>query len=183
MVEDRHDEERGIYVAPPLTDDEAGDEDNANILNVDADELGGTSTSFRFPVWLRESSSSFRWGWVPLPLRKAGFAIARWVEGPDPPRDLLFKPLWPKYQELPVQFLDYYAPRRIHKIALLLLLYAVWFTAWFTVLVTSTTSGNIEGYGRPQPISCAASYWYDIRPFSTRRLAHQLIGLLVMGAV
>jgi hypothetical protein len=164
MIENAHDEERGIYVPPPLTDDETGEEDNASadILNVDADELEGNTTSFRFPVWLRESSSSFHWGWVPLPLRKAGRATVRWVKGPNPPRDLLFRPLFPKYQALPVQLLDSYAPRRIHKIVLLLLLYTVWFIAWFTVLVKSTSSGNIEGYGRPQPISCAASYWYDI---------------------
>jgi hypothetical protein len=156
MIEGTRDEERGIYVPPPLTDDESAEDDpSADVLTLDADD----ATTFRFPVWLRESSSSFRWGWVPLPLRTAARATARWVNGPDPPRDLLFKPLFPKFQELPVQFLDNYAPRKFHKVALLLLLYIVWFLAWFLVLVNSASSGNIEGYGRPQPISCAASYW------------------------
>jgi hypothetical protein len=161
MYEGTRDEERGVFAPPPLTDDESsGDPDSsAATLVVDSDEVDYGTTTFRLPVWLRESSKSFRWGWVPLPLRKAGRATLRWVKGPDPPRDLLFRPLFPTFQELPVKYLNRFFPKRRHKIALLLLLYSSWFTSWFLVLLHSYSSGNIEGYGRPQPISCAASYW------------------------
>ena len=114
-----------------------------------------------FPVWLRESPvGSPRWHWIPRPLRKAGRATARWIRGPDPPRDLLFTPLFPKFQELPVRFFNTVAPRRPYKVAWLFLLYAAWFVIWFVVLVKSASSGSIEDYGRPEPISCTASYWY-----------------------
>lgn len=161
MYEGTHDEERGIFIPPPLSDDDSNSDPDASAdaLAVDGQELGGFRPTFRFPVWLQESSKSFRWRWVPLPLRKAARATARWVKGPDPPRDLLFKPLFPRIQELPVKYLDRFFPKRRHKIALLLLLYFSWFLSWFLVLLHASSSGHIEGYGRPQPISCSASYW------------------------
>lgn len=157
MIARNQDEERGIYVAPPLTDDEGDEEDHDATLVFDDAEA--VETTFRLPVWLRESSSSFHWGWVPLPLRKAGRATASWIQGPDPPHDLLFQPFFPKFQELPVKFLDRYAPRKAHKVTLLLLVYVFWLLPWFLVILKSNSSGNIEGYGRPQVISCSASYW------------------------
>ncbi|KKA18801.1 LCCL domain protein [Rasamsonia emersonii CBS 393.64] len=183
MYEGTRDEERGIFIPPPLSDDESNGEQDAaaEALAVDGEELGGIRTTFRFPVWLQESSKSFRWRWVPLPLRKAVRATARWVKGPDPPRDLLFKPLFPSIQELPVKYLNRFFPKRRHKIALLLLLYFSWFLSWFLVLLHSSSSGHIEGYGRPQPISCSASYWAsgnqcglngnDCRPFSSSKFS------------
>ncbi|KAL1970736.1 hypothetical protein VTN77DRAFT_2570 [Rasamsonia byssochlamydoides] len=178
MFEGTRDEERGVFIPPPLTDDESSsDPDASAALAIEEED----TTTFRLPVWLRESSKSFRWGWVPLPLRKAGRATARWVKGPVPPRDLLFKPLFPTIQELPVKYLNRFFPKRRHKIALLLLLYSSWFLSWFLVLLHSTSSGHIEGYGRPQLISCSASYWSpgnrcglngnDCRPFSSSTFA------------
>lgn len=161
MIEENGDEERRLFVAPPLTDDESSEEPDAPVhtLRVEGDEYG-SGTTFRMPVWLRESSASFHWRWVPLPVRKASRATARWVQGPDPPHDLLFRPVFPKLQELPVQLFDHYVHTKARKIGALLFVYFVWFLTWFLILVKSNSSGNIEGYGRPQPISCAASYWY-----------------------
>jgi hypothetical protein len=112
------------------------------------------------PVWLTEASKSFRWGWVPLPLRKAGRATVKWLAGPVPPQRLLFTPLFPRVQEMPIRLRDRFFPKRRHRIALLLALYFAWFLAWSLVLRHSVSSGNIKGYGPPTPISCAASYWY-----------------------
>ncbi|OKL63846.1 hypothetical protein UA08_00437 [Talaromyces atroroseus] len=183
MIALNNDEEQRIYLAPPLTDDEGDRElqdENAHLLDVESADAE-TGTTFRMPVWLRESSSSFRWTWVPLPLRKAGRATARWIKGPDPPHDLLFQPLFPKFQELPVRFLDRYAPRKAHKVTLLLSVYVLWLLPWFITLVKSNSSGRIEGFGRPQAISCTASYWSagngcglngnDCRPFSASHFA------------
>lgn len=158
----RHDdEEQDVVNLPRLIDNENDEEQHDSIpheLNVETTEQDA-GTTFRMPVWLRESSSSFQWGWIPLPLRKAGRATADWVQGPDPPRDLLFQPLFPKFQEMPIKFLDRYAPRKIHKVALLLFVYLIWLLPWFLVILKANTSGNIEGFGRPQVISCVASYW------------------------
>ncbi|KAI9933228.1 hypothetical protein ASPWEDRAFT_114955 [Aspergillus wentii DTO 134E9] len=167
-----------VYDVPPFLDDEDPNVDpDASDLQPQDEETG----SRIIPVWLRESSKSFRWGWVPLPLRKAGRATAQWVKGPDPPHSLLLKPLFPKFQELPVRYLEHFFPKRKHKISLLLLLYIAWFTPWLTVLLVSRSSGYIEGYGQPTTLSCATTYWdfgngcglngNDCRPFSASTMA------------
>ncbi|CAG8151121.1 unnamed protein product [Penicillium olsonii] len=153
-------EPTGPYVPPLL-------EDDVRLVNPEASEdlpppdvEAGTDDTGPLPVWLQESSKSFRWGWVPLPIRKVGRATANWVKGPDPPHMLLLTPLFPRVQELPVQYLDRWLPKRKHKTALLLVLYASWFLPWFLILLHSRSSGYIEGYGRPQTLSCSTNFWY-----------------------
>lgn len=119
------------------------------------DELAGLPP----PVWLTESSKSFRWRWIPLPLRKAGRATAKWLAGPQPPQELLFTPLFPRIQEMPIRLRDRLFPKKRYRIALLLAVYFTWFLTWSLVLRRSVSSGHIEGYGRPTPISCSSSYW------------------------
>ncbi|CAL5865812.1 uncharacterized protein PFLUO_LOCUS18 [Penicillium psychrofluorescens] len=177
MLEERHPEGNRLYVPPLLEEDpRMADPDASEDLPPPDVEAGSV-----LPVWLRESSKSFRWQWVPLPLRKAGRATARWVKGPDPPHMLLLKPLFPRIQELPVQYLDHFFPKRKHKISLLMLLYLSWFLPWFLVLLHSRSSGYIEGYGRPQTLSCATNFWdfgngcglngNNCRPFSSSTVA------------
>ncbi|KAL1959424.1 hypothetical protein VTO42DRAFT_2227 [Malbranchea cinnamomea] len=139
-------------------------------LTVD-DDLAGLPP----PVWLSESSKTYRWRWIPLPLRKAGRATVKWLAGPQPPRDLLFSPIFPRIQEMPIRLRDRLFPKKRHRIALLLFVYFSWFLSWSLVLRHSVSSGHIEGYGRPTSISCSASYWsggnkcglngYECRPF------------------
>ncbi|KAE8147038.1 LCCL domain-containing protein [Aspergillus avenaceus] len=160
-----------VYI-PPLLDSERSDDP-------DASDIVPEESSY-IPVWLRESSKSFRWGWVPLPIRKAARATANWVQGPDPPHDLLLKPLFPRLQELPVRYLERFFPKRKHKIALLSLLYFLWFLPWTTILLHSRSAGYIEGFGRPQTLSCSTSLWEygnecglngnDCRPFTAATL-------------
>ncbi|PYH75373.1 LCCL domain protein [Aspergillus uvarum CBS 121591] len=165
------------YLPPSLEDEEA------RSVDPDASDLPqDEEAALRYlPVWLRESSKSFRWGWVPLPLRKVGRATAEWVRGPNPPRSLLLRPLFPQIQELPVRYLERFFPKRKQKIALLLLLYVAWFLPWSLVLWHSRQAGYIEGYGRPQTLSCRTSFWAhgnecglngnDCRPFSESTIA------------
>lgn len=153
MIGDGQNESVRLYV-PPLLDDE---ERNAN---PDACEEDLPPPNVEpLPVWLQESYKSFHWRWVPLPLRKIGRATADWIKGPDPPHMLLLKPLFPRFQELPVQYLDHFFPKRKHKVSLLLLLYLAWFLPWFLVLLHSRQAGYIEGYGRPQTLSCSTNFW------------------------
>jgi hypothetical protein len=146
-----------VYI-PPVLDSENrnADPDTSDDCLLPRDEEAGPSY---VPVWLRESSKSFRWGWVPLPIRKVGRATANWVKGPNPPHSLLLKPLFPHIQELPVRYLDRLFPKRKHKISLLVLLYIAWFTPWTIVLLHSRSAGYIEGYGRPQTLSCSTTFW------------------------
>ncbi|KAL3478357.1 LCCL domain-containing protein [Aspergillus californicus] len=178
MLGEGPDDSFRVYVPPAVeVEDQSDDPDAAdNLLPRDVDT--GTTV---LPVWLRESSKSFRWGWVPLPLRKAGRATAEWVKGPDPPYPLLLKPLFPQIQQLPARYLDKFFPKRKHKVSLLLLLYFVWFLPWTILFLHSRSAGYIEGYGRPMTLSCSTSFWTrgnkcglngnDCRPFSASAMA------------
>jgi hypothetical protein len=155
MLGEGREEATRLYVPPLLEDDD-------RLVDPDTSEdlpPPDVETGHALPVWLRESSKSFRWGWVPLPLRKIGRSTANWVKGPDPPHMLLLKPLFPRVQELPVQYLDRLFPKRKYQTLLLILLYVSWFLPWFLVLLHSRSSGYIEGYGRPQTLSCSSNFW------------------------
>ncbi|KAJ5378840.1 hypothetical protein N7509_011959 [Penicillium cosmopolitanum] len=177
MIGEGRDEAARLYVPPLLEDDDRiADPDTSEDLPPPDVESGSP-----LPIWLQESSKSFRWGWVPLPLRKAGRSVAHWIKGPDPPHMLLLKPLFPRIQELPVQYLDRFFPKRKQKGLLLGLLYLSWFLPWFLVLLHSRSSGYIEGYGQLQTLSCTTNLWQfdnrcglngnDCRPFSESTIA------------
>ncbi|CAI7570672.1 unnamed protein product [Penicillium pancosmium] len=177
MIGEGRDEAARLYVPPLLEDDDRiADPDTSEDLPPPDVESGSP-----LPIWLQESSKSFRWGWVPLPLRKAGRTTAHWIKGPDPPHMLLLKPLFPRIQELPVQYLDRFFPKRKQKGLLLGLLYLSWFLPWFLVLLHSRSSGYIEGYGQLQTLSCSTNLWQfdngcglngnDCRPFSESTIA------------
>ena len=144
-----------VYIPPLLEDEDRSGDPDGTLPQPPIVENGDG----HLPVWVRESSKSFRWGWVPLPLRKAGRAVVRWVKGPVPPHVLLLKPLFPNIQALPVRYLERFFPKRRHKVALLLLLYVAWFVPWFVVLIHSRSAGYIEGYGAPQTLSCTTTFW------------------------
>ncbi|GAB1193010.1 LCCL domain-containing protein [Aspergillus pseudonomiae] len=164
-----------VYI-PPLLDSERSDDPDASDILPEDEEQG---VSY-IPVWLRESSKSFKWGWVPLPIRKVARATANWVKGPDPPHDLLLKPLFPHIQELPVRYLERFFPKRKHKIALLGLFYLTWFLPWTIILLHSRSAGYIEGFGRPETLTCRTTLWEfgnecglngnDCRPFTSATL-------------
>lgn len=166
---------------PPLTDDEDDGEPPNRDLNVDQSEAESSTTSFPIPVWLRESAKSFKFQWVPLPMRKAGRAVVKWVKGPVPPRQLKIEPFFPKIQQAPIRLLDRYLPKRRHRIFLLVTFYAAWLLTWSLMLKHHATSGYIKGYGRPANIWCGASFWNDgngcglngnnCRPFSSAHMA------------
>ncbi|KAL9629157.1 MAG: hypothetical protein Q9204_005437 [Flavoplaca sp. TL-2023a] len=133
------------------------------------------------PVWLRESSKSFHWKWVPYPLRQFARTVVWWTEGPDPPQMQKITPFFPTIQETPVRFIARYFPRPMHKAALLALFIFCWLLTFSLVLHHSASAGNIKGYGKPQPIWCGASYWASgnkcglngnrCRPFDNANLA------------
>ena len=176
----RDDEESGLREIPPLTDDESETEPQDRNLQVRS-RSGSDAPERSLPVWLRESASSFRYKWVPLPLRKAGRATVTFIKGPIPPRELKIEPLFPKLQQAPLRLLDRYVPKRRHRISLLVLFYAVWFLTWSLMLKHHATSGFIKGYGRPSNLWCGSSFWNaengcglngnNCRPFSSAHLA------------
>ncbi|KAL8803437.1 MAG: hypothetical protein Q9223_002478 [Gallowayella weberi] len=111
------------------------------------------------PVWLRESSSSFHFRWVPYPLRHLARNVADWTKGPSPPEIQKITPFFPSIQSAPVNLISKYFPTPFHKALLLTLFLFTWALAFSLVLKRSTSAGNIPGYGTPTTIWCGASYW------------------------
>lgn len=182
MVEYRDDEREQAQDFPILTDDEGEVESQDHDLHYrTGSESSEPESRPILPVWMRESAKSFRYRWVPAPLRQAGRAIANWVKGPKPPRELKIHPWFPKIQEAPIKFLEKYVPKRKHRAYLLLALYIAWFLTWSLMLKHNATSGYIKGYGRPSNLWCGASFWNEgngcglngnnCRPFSSAHMA------------
>ncbi|KAG5291602.1 LCCL domain-containing protein [Histoplasma ohiense] len=169
----------GRTVIAPLTDDEdehyTDEPDGIQQLGMSGG-VEASPTTLPMPVWLAESSKSFHWKWVPLPFRQAARSTVKWLKGPDPPRVLLLNPLFPNIQSIPIKLVDRFFPKRKYKICLLLAVYFIWFLPWALVQRNSASGGYIEGFGKPVPISCGASYWapgnecglngYECRPFN-----------------
>ncbi|KAK7888446.1 hypothetical protein LTR67_008792 [Exophiala xenobiotica] len=173
------DEENQAADFPILTDDEREDDAVSRDLHIrSASE--SSAAALPLPIWLRESAATFKYKWVPLPVRKASRAVVTWVKGPVPPRILKIEPIFPKIQQAPLRLLDRYAPTRKQRLILLVGLYACWFLTWSLMLKQHSTSGFIKGYGKPQNLWCGASFWNEgngcglngnqCRPFSSSHL-------------
>jgi len=128
-------------------------------MHIRSDSSDDGNNQFPLPVWLRESSKSFHWRWVPVHARQAARAIVAWSKGPNPPQIQKIRPFFPFFQEAPVTFIDKHFPKRRHKTGLLAFFYFCWLLTFTLVINHSLRAGNIEGYGKPQPIWCGASFW------------------------
>jgi hypothetical protein len=103
------------------------------------------------------------------------------VQGPDPPHIYRITPVLPKLQHIPISLLDRYAPRKVHRFAWLVGLYATWVLFFSLLLWKSSFAAQIPGHGTPVRLSCAAQYWAEgnrcgldgnqCRPFSNASLA------------
>ena len=113
----------------------------------------------QLPVWLRESSKNFRWGWVPVRIRQWGRKVADWSKGPDPPQIQKITPWFAPIQEAIPRFIDRQLPKRRQKVALLGFLYFCWVLTFSLILRHSADAGIIKGYGKPMNIWCGASFW------------------------
>ena len=130
----------------------------SSLIHVESDDEGEES-QLPIPVWLRESSKSFHWGWVPVRIRQAGRAAADWTKGPDPPQIQKIAPWFPEIQEFLPRLIDTYLPKRTHKAALLACFYFGWLLTFSLVLNKSAQAGQIKGHGKPQSIWCGATFW------------------------
>ena len=118
------------------------------------------------PVWLRESSKSFRWKWVPLPFRRFGRTanryasiINKWSYGPEEAQIQRIEPFFPIIQEAPLWLVERLLPKKIYRFGALTLLYLAWLLTFCLIIRDSAESGNIEGFGAPNSIWCGANFW------------------------
>lgn len=114
------------------------------------------------PVWMRESSKTFHWRWVPFRIRQASRSIVRWTKGADPPQIQKITPFFPGIQQAPVKLIDENLPKPKHKALLLAFFYCCWILVFSLVLVYSNSAGTIKGFGKPTPVWCGASYWFGV---------------------
>ena len=128
-------------------------------MSVWSTSSGARNGHVHLPVWLRESSTSFHWRWVPVRVRQAARALVAWSKGPDPPQIQKIPPFFPSIQEAPAKFIDKHLHKRRHKAVLLAFFYFCWLLTFALVLNHSAKAGDIRGYGKPQPIWCGASFW------------------------
>ncbi|CZT21647.1 related to LCCL domain protein [Ramularia collo-cygni] len=118
---------------------------------------------------------------IPPSVQRVWHSTVKWVKGPQPPRIYTITPFFPKIQHMPNALLDRYAPKRIHRFGLLILLYASWLAVFSLMLWKSSAAAEIPGYGKPFRLSCAARYWGEgnrcgidgngCRPFANSTLA------------
>ena len=142
---------------PEFTDEDTDIESQDQTLHI---RNASETTENGLPVWMQESAKSWKYRWVPLPIRKAGCATVKWIEGPVPPRELHIKPIYRQFQEAPLRLMDKYVPNQRHRICLLIALYATWFLGWSLMLKRNSATAFIEGYGKPANIWCGASFWF-----------------------
>jgi hypothetical protein len=117
-------------------------------------------TSPSTPRFLQDQSSYRYMKWIPVPIRRVSRAAAEWAKGPSTPQIHTIKPLFPSIQEAPIRLLEKYAPKRRHKILLLIVFYFCWILLFAMVLRQSTVVTEIEGWGAPAEIGCGNTYWW-----------------------
>ena len=118
------------------------------------------------PIWIQESSPTYKFRSMPLSIRKAIRIPARlwrflkkWSKGPKEVRIQKIRPFFPDIQALPLRFVERYLVRRSHKI-LAGVLYWFSYAVIFTMLLArSAGSGHVRGYGLATPVSCGDSLW------------------------
>lgn len=133
-------------------------------------------TSPPTPRFIQDQRSPAFMKWVPIPIRRVSQAAVRWAKGPNPPHIHTIKPLFPHIQETPIRLLDKYAPKRRHRITLLIAFYSCWIFTFAMVMRQGTIATEIEGWGVPVNIGCGNTYWVpgnrcglngnDCRPFN-----------------
>jgi hypothetical protein len=128
------------------------------------------------PRFLQEEGSWKRWKWVPYPIRRTSTAVAKWARGPPNARDYKITPFFPAVQRAPLRLLDRFLPRRLHRLWLAFLYFAVWIVAYALVMRDGLEATEIKSFGTPAEIGCGNTYWVpgnscgldgnDCRPFN-----------------
>lgn len=155
--------EEGRHVQDGWEDEQDDDGPQAStpgssLIHVESD-FDTEERQLPIPVWLRESSKSFHWRWVPVRIRQAARATADWTKGPNPPQIQKINPWLPQIQHFLPALIDTYLPKKRHKAALLSFFYFCWLLTFSLILHKSAQAGYITGYGKPQPIWCGATFW------------------------
>ena len=96
---------------------------------------------------------------VPPRIRSCWIATVTWIKGPNPPRIFAITPIFPAIQHAPLDLLDRFAPKKVHKVLLLIAFYFAWALAFGLILWRSSFASDVPGYGAPVRLWCGATFW------------------------
>lgn len=99
---------------------------------------------------------------LPAPVKRVSNAAIAWTKGPDPPRQWNISPVFPRIQAIPLDLLDRWCPKQIHKVWLLIAFYLFWLLTFSIFLEKSAVAQDLPGYGAPNVLWCGSSLWYVI---------------------
>lgn len=85
--------------------------------------------------------------------------LSRWVKGPQPSRQIKINTILPRFQHIPIAFLDTHFSGRKQRISLLLIICFLWITVFSAILSTSISGCRISGYRSPIRLSCVSRLW------------------------
>ena len=85
--------------------------------------------------------------------------LSRWAKGPRPSRQFKIKAILPRFQHIPIAFLDTHFPGRKQRSSLLLAICVLWITVFSAILSSSISSCRISGHRIPIRLSCVSRLW------------------------
>lgn len=86
--------------------------------------------------------------------------VVPWVQGPDPPVDVAFKPLFPNVQEWPSEVVERFIKTSRMKVLALVIYFLTWVVTFGIVVHYSRFADEISGQRPQEQLSCNAAFWY-----------------------
>jgi hypothetical protein len=92
---------------------------------------------------------------LPKPLQR----IFLWTKGPSSKREHSIKPFFPSVQRAPIEILDKLCRTVRWKIIAFLSVFLLWLFLFAFLVRRNESPPQVEGFGTPKRLSCAASLW------------------------
>ena len=86
-------------------------------------------------------------------------SIFKWIRGPRPPWPIVFRPLLPRIQAIPIRAFQKYFPSFPLRLLFFLVLFLLWASTFLGILAHSLRSCKIPGYQQPVQLSCVSRFW------------------------
>lgn len=107
---------------------------------------------------------------APLPPRSIYQAVARWIQGPEPPR--IYRIQSSEWLQAACDLLlDKCCASRWLKLGLLLLIYVLWVATLVFALPTSANESANSTSGKPVRLQCVSQLWYEYSELLAKRLS------------
>ncbi|PQE07927.1 lccl domain-containing protein [Rutstroemia sp. NJR-2017a WRK4] len=155
----------GYEDSDPGSDDAERELLHSHVENLDIEENAPTTS----PRFLEGTS------------RSCYRRVISWITGPQPPRVQKIKPLFPGFQEAPIDLIDRWCPTYKLKAVLFVVVSIAWLSGFIVLLLNNRLPEKVEGYGDVFSLGCTDTFWkrsnhcgldgIDCRPFNDTSLA------------